>query len=105
MRIVRTDAFVRTLLEAVAYLDSQGGHSLGDRFLAAVESTVAQLADLPKSGRRWRPDLPAVSHVRVFRVTGFHKYQVFYDLHAGSLRLLMIRHTSRNEDESGFEPD
>ena len=100
MRIVRTDAFVRSLLETVAYLDTQGGFSLGDRFLTAVESTVSQLADLPESGRRWRPHFPAVSQVRVFRVSGFHRYQVFYDLHAGSLRLLTIRHTSRDDDES-----
>jgi plasmid stabilization system protein ParE len=105
MKIVRTDAFVRSVLEAVEYLDAHGGVSLGDRFLAAVESTIAQLIDLPESGRRWRPDLPAVSQVRVFRVSGFHKHQVFYDLHAGSLRLLTIRHTSRDEDEGPLSPN
>lgn len=105
MKFVRTDAFVRSLLETVAYLVSQGGCSLGDRFLTAVESTVSQLADLPESGRRWRPHFPAVSKVRVFRVSGFRKHQVFYDLHAGSLPLLTIRHTSRDDDKSRLGQD
>jgi toxin ParE1/3/4 len=75
----RSDFFLRDFgLQYLWYLD-EAGEAVADRFLAAVEETIAQLTEHPGSGRCRKFDHPELQGIRSFRVRPpFEAHLVFY---------------------------
>ena len=68
--------------------------SAAARFVEAFKSSVVLLAKMPGLGRA-RPDLGA-PETRSWRVSGFRKYLIFYDVQPDRLRLLRVLHGARD---------
>lgn len=64
------------------------------RFVEAFKSSVDLLARMPEIGRT-RPDLGA-PETRSWRVKGFHKYLIFYEVLPSRVRLLRVLHGARD---------
>lgn len=64
------------------------------RFIENFCITVEQLAEMPELGRR-RLDL-GFDEIRSWRVKGFRKYLLFYDVMPDRLRLWRLLHGSRD---------
>lgn len=64
------------------------------RFVEAFKSSVELLSRMPEIGRA-RTDLGA-PETRSWRVKGFRKYQIFYELLPDRVRLLRVLHGARD---------
>jgi toxin ParE1/3/4 len=69
---------------------------LSDRFLAAVEQSLATLAQMPALGNPCEFDNPALQGVRSWPVRGFKKYVIFYRPVEGGIEVLHVLHGSRD---------
>ena len=81
------------VLEIVRYL-RQRNPVAAVRFVGAFKSTVDLLAGMPHLGRL-RRDLGA-PETRSWRVSGFRRYLLFYEVEPDRLRLLRVLHSSRD---------
>jgi toxin ParE1/3/4 len=81
------------VLDIVRYL-RQRNPVAAFRFVEAFKSTVDLLSRMPHLGRL-RTDLGA-AETRSWRVNGFRRYLLFYEIGPERLRLLRVLHSSRD---------
>jgi toxin ParE1/3/4 len=82
--------------EQSEYLATQASPEIGHRFLMAAHDTFALLAKQPGMGRRSKLKHPELSHMRVFRVSGFERIVVPYLPRAEGIEILRVVHASRD---------
>jgi toxin ParE1/3/4 len=70
--------------------------SSAHRFLREAEATFERLAGAPGIGARYEPDDPLFDDVRVFPVSRFKKYLVFYRPIEDGVEFLRILHGARD---------
>ena len=86
----------RDLDDQADYLADVASPEVGHRFLVAAHETFALLASEPGMGWRSRIKNPALSQMRVFRVSGFEKMLVLYRPRVDGIEILRVVHGSRN---------
>lgn len=99
-RILRQRPSLVDLDEAADYLRQQGGPPLAIRFLREVDATFQRLAAIPGIGAHYEPHDPLFRDVRVFPVSRFKKYLIFYRSIDGGIEVLRVLHGAR--DIPGF---
>jgi plasmid stabilization system protein ParE len=94
----------------VAWYAEKGGVTLAERFVAAVERTVNQLAENPNRGRRRYPRDPDLADIYAVRVARpFQKHLLYYRFNEDTLFLERLIHGARDLPgrlrESPYEED
>lgn len=84
------------LEEQANYFAQAANLETAHRFLDAAHRTFELLATQPKMG--WLPKLnnPALSSLRIFRVSGFEKILILYLPFVDSVEIVRLAHGSRN---------
>jgi toxin ParE1/3/4 len=93
--IVRPPRVRGDIVEIAAYI-AQDNPAAAERFLTATERTLERLAELPRSGRPYPLDHPALQDMRMTPVRGFPRYLIFYRLVADELQILRVVHAARD---------
>lgn len=96
-RVERRPEVRRDLVNSADYI-SQGNLDAALRFLEAVESTIAFLADNREAGERFRFSDNRVSEVRSRTVEGFRNYIVFYRPLDDGIEIVRVLHGARDID-------
>ena len=73
----------KDLFDQADYYDSQGGETLGDRFLARCEAGFERIAAFPESGTRVRLRHPNLEGCRFILAPEFDRILIFYRLGEG----------------------
>src|SRR5437868_4252270 len=94
-QVVTKPRAARDLLEHYLYI-GQSSPRAAERFLDAAEATFARLAEQPGMGRRWDSSNPDLAGVRVWPISGFRKYLVFYRSIADGIEVLYVFHSARD---------
>jgi toxin ParE1/3/4 len=94
--IFRQRPFLIDLDEAADYLQQEGRPHLAIRFLREVNATLENLAAIPGIGARYEPKDPLFEGVRVFPVSRFKKYLIFYRPIKGGIEVLRVLHGARD---------
>lgn len=85
----------RDIVENATFL-GQDDRLAADRFLDAVESTTRALLKQPYLGGLYPNANQALTELRAWRVKGFNKYIIFYQLNHGDLDVVRVLHASRD---------
>ena len=85
---------IQDIDDLAEYFGLQASTAVAQRFLRAVDDTIARLGDMPGIGASWESDDPALVGVQVWPVRRFRKYLVFYRVHADVLEVLRVLHGS-----------
>lgn len=78
-------------METLAYLESQAGTAVADRFLAALQQTLNLLASMP----RMAPEL-GLSDLRRWPVSGFQNWLVLYRPDSRGIFVVQVIHGARD---------
>ena len=94
-RVSRSPLARRDLVEHYVHigLDSVAA---ADRFIEAVESTFATLAEFPNMGRAWSSRRPRLRGLRVSPVVGFHNVLIFYRPVPKGIEMVRVLHGARD---------
>jgi len=95
-RIFRQRPSLIDLDEAADYLQQEGGPRLAIRFLREVDATLQSLAAIPGLGARYEPNDPLFEGVRIFPISRFKKYLVFYRPITDGIEVLRVLHGARD---------
>jgi toxin ParE1/3/4 len=95
-RIFRQRPALIDLDEAADYLRQEGGPHLAVRFLREVDATLQSLAAIPGIGACYKPHDPLFEDVRIFPVSRFKKYLVFYRSIKDGIEVLRVLHGARD---------
>ena len=85
----------------------EAGLRVAQRFFAQAEATFTRLAGMPGMGAPYEHEHPALAGVRVFPVSRFKKYLVFYRPVADGIEIVRVLHGARDIPDllaEGFEP-
>ena len=93
--IIKRPRAKRDLIEQAAYI-AQDSPRAADRFLQAAEDAFAQLAEMPGMGRRWSLSVPGFEDVRVWPITRFRNYLIFYRPIDDGIEVLHVFHGARD---------
>jgi toxin ParE1/3/4 len=94
-RTVRPPRFQRDIIDIATYI-AQDSLSASDRFVAAVERTVARLAEHPFAGTPYPLTHPDLADIRTVAVTRFRRYLIFYRVIDGEVQLVRLVHGARD---------
>ena len=94
-RVVRLRRARRDLVETAAYLGERSP-DITLHLLAAVEETLAAVADAPGIGIARRYGDPRLAGLRMLRVRGFRKYLLFYREAPEGIELVRVLHGARD---------
>ena len=79
--------------------------SVGFRFYAAVHADAERLTAFPGLGGQLTTSDPAFTHLRVWPVSGFRKYLIFYrPLAEGGVEVVRVLHGARDVSRDLREP-
>ena len=94
-RIVVRPRADRDLDEQFAYIAK---HTLraAERFLLAAKATFERLAAMPELGGTWEFEDPRLAGIRVWQVSGFEKYLVFYRPIPNGVEVVRVLHGARD---------
>jgi toxin ParE1/3/4 len=68
------------------------------RFLIAAEREFLKLAAMPGLGGRWETDNPAFADMRVWPISRFKKFLVFYRPVAKGIEVIRVLYSGRDLD-------
>lgn len=88
----------RDLDDEADYLVKEAGLEVGLSFLTAAQETFDLLASQPAMGWQCRLKDPALGSVRVFRVTRFERFLIFYRPARECIEILRVLHSSQDLD-------
>lgn len=88
--------FYRDLERVLEYLDEQAGESVVARFAAAVASTRNHIRTFPESGNLHYSAVIETGELRMFPVTKFPYYLVFYITGPDEVVLVRMLHGMRD---------
>ena len=94
-RIVRFRQARRDLVETAVYLEERNPDA-AMRFLAAVEDTLAALAELPEIGVERPFGDPRLAGLRMLPVHGFEKHLIFYRPTEDGVEIVRVLHGARD---------
>jgi len=95
-RFARYEARANQDIEEIFdYLD-QRSEIAADRFYDAVNKTVQQLLSMPELGERCQFRNPLTKGMRVWQVSGFSNYLLFYRVQNDALQILRVIHGARD---------
>jgi toxin ParE1/3/4 len=95
-RIERHSAVIEQDLPDIYAFIARDDPAAATRVLDAVDETFDQLARHPDSGVSYLTRNPRLQAVRMFPITGFPDYLIFYRAEAGSIRILYVTHGARH---------
>ena len=75
---------------------SKESHGAAKRFRQKVEYTFQMLTKMPELGERCSSAHPKYRKVRVWRVSGFSNYLIFYRIGEETLEVPRVVHGARN---------
>lgn len=81
---------------AIAGYLGRSDPALSDRFLDALEGSLAILEGSPRMGRSFQTPDPRLSGLRLYRVGGFEKHLVFYLPTAQGVEVVRVIHGARD---------
>jgi len=88
---------IQDLSDIAVYLAEQSGcRDLAFRFLDAAESSFEDLAAMPEMGTARQYDAPALADVRMWRVSGFDNYLIFYRWTENGIEIIRVLHSKRD---------
>ena len=91
------------IVEAALYI-ADNHPAAADRFLDAVEATLGTLANMPRIGAPREFDYPALTGLRLFPVSDFERYVIFYRPRQTGIEIIRVLHGHRDID-SLFKAD
>jgi len=97
-RILRHPRTRENLLDEYLFIAVESPHAneaAAERFLDAVEETLARLAAMPAMGREW-PGANVVEGLRVFAVNHFESWLIFYTPMADGIHFRLLVHGARD---------
>ena len=80
----------------IGFYYAQRSREVESRFYLAVDKTVRTLAKSPELGERCRFRNPETKGMRVWQVSGFSKYLIFYRIKGDVLEILRVFHGARD---------
>jgi toxin ParE1/3/4 len=93
----RSDWFVGDLEHYAAWYQSEANWEVAERYLHAVNATIARLADMLGMGRLARFSSPILRNLRYFPVERpFDKHMIFYRHDRAALYLERVIHGTRD---------
>lgn len=95
-RITRRPRAHRDIIEHALYLAEQSEAALAERFLRALERTLASLVDLPEMGSPRLFHHPKLKGVRIMPVQGFDHHLIFYRPTRSGIAIIRVLHASRD---------
>lgn len=95
-RIIILPEAERDLDQQATYLTDEGSIETALRFVDAVEATLFMIASHPGLGCSRRYRNPELAGIRMFPVTDFPKYLVFYRTVSCSIEVVRLLHGSRD---------
>ena len=88
---------LRDLADIAVYLAEESeSDALALRFLDMVEACFEQLAEMPELGVKRKYLDPALKDVRIWRVSGFDSYLVFYRPTERGIEIIRVLHAKRD---------
>jgi len=81
-------------LTEIAVFLAQHDETVATRFLDSCEDAFDRLEDFPEIGAPQKFEDPRLAEVRVWLVTGFDNYLIFYYQIAGGVRILHVLHSA-----------
>ena len=84
------------LIGCYAYLEESAGTQTADRFLIAVEKTLALIAVSPGIGTAHRTNKPRLAGLRSLTVSKFTRYLLFYRTFDDRIELVRVLHGARD---------
>ena len=94
-RIKRHSAVVEQDLPDIYAFIAQHDPAAAERVLDAVEATFRQLTQQPDCGVPYPTRNRKLQGLRMFPVTGFHNYLVFYRVETEAVHILYVTHGAR----------
>jgi toxin ParE1/3/4 len=95
-RVVQRTAARRDFIIHYAYLAENAGIETAQRFRQAVETTYAQLADMPGVGSPGKVRQGKHEGVRLWRVRGFEAYLIAYRTRAEGVAIERLVHAKQD---------
>jgi toxin ParE1/3/4 len=95
-RVVRKPRARRDLLEHLVYIGENASVEDAERFLSAAEATFEHLAKRPAIGVRRDYHKPALAGLRMWPISGFDKYLVFYRPTEQGIDVIRVLHGARD---------
>ena len=86
----RTDEAIADAMQTADYLAEKAGLNTSDKFLNATTQTYRLLAGMPGMGVQRRYNNPRLSGMRMFPLSGFRRYLVFYRASETELTILRV---------------
>jgi len=97
LKIRRSDWFIGDLEHYAAWYQSEADWEVAERYLRAVSTTVARLADMPGLGRQAPFPAPILRQLRIYPVERpFEKYLIFYRYDDATLYVERTVHGARD---------
>jgi toxin ParE1/3/4 len=84
------------ILNQFIYLAGQGVPNVADRFIDAVDETIAQLSRKPRLGSSKKLKNPRLQGLRKWPVKGFDFIWIYYLLTVDTLRVIRVLHGKRD---------
>lgn len=86
------------------YLATHADEVTAERFLDAVDETVANLLKFPGSGSFWVSDHPQLQGIRKRRIVGFDNHLLFYRYDERSVEILHLFHGAQDIEARFRDP-
>jgi len=96
VRIERHIAVIEDDLPGIYAHIAHDNPDAAERVLDAIAETLEQIATMPETGILYPSRNPLMKTVRMFPVSGFNNYLVFYRLDADTVRILYVVHGARH---------
>lgn len=94
--VVQKQQALEDILEVALYLEAESSEELAYRFLDALDATFAQLAAMPLIGHSLEFESEEAQGVRIWRVSDFEAWLVFYRPTASGIEVIRVLHGARN---------
>ena len=95
-RVVRRAQAERDVIKHFVYLAEQADLDTARRFRNAVESACLLLSETPGLGVRRQFKNARLAHVRLWPVSGFDEFLIFYEPIEGGIRLVRLIHAKED---------
>ena len=97
-RIIRLRQAREDLIETAVYLEERSPDA-ARRFRAAVEETLAAIAEMPGIGAACAFRHPLLAGIRMLPVRGFGRHVVIYRSSGDAIELIRVYHAARDMDQ------
>jgi toxin ParE1/3/4 len=98
MKSVIRSAARQDILDQFLCLIDQNVPHVAERFIDAVDKTIAKLTKRPRIGAPKKLKDPRLQGLRAWPVTGFEAVRIYYLVSEGVLRVVRVLHGKRDVD-------